>query len=68
MGKKAHSDIVGFLENEMGYESFILEKDSGLCASSIFYKKDKFKCLETGHINLDFRMINPNEACTVGKD
>ena len=46
IGKKAHSDVVNFLEKEMGYESYILEKDSGLFASAIFYKKDMFQCLE----------------------
>lgn len=52
----------------MGYESNILEKDSGLCASSIFYKKDKFKCLEKGHFNLNFRMIDHDYAEAMGND
>lgn len=65
IGRQVHVDLVQFLKNELGYDSYILEKDSGLCASAIFYKKDKFECLEKGKLNLNFRMINPGEAQTI---
>lgn len=68
IGKKAHKDVVDFLTKEMGYDSYILEKDSGLFASAIFYKRDKFECLEKGRLNLDFRMLNPELATTVEHD
>lgn len=68
VGRRAHVDIVQFLSDELGYDSYILEKDSGLCASSIFFKRDKFKCLEKGKVNLNFRMVNPELAEVVGQD
>lgn len=68
VGKKAHKDVLDFLTNEMGYEAQILEKDSGLCASSIFYKKNKYKCLERGNFNLDFKMLDHDTAITMDND
>ena len=54
----------------MGYESYILEKEIGLSASAIFYKKDKFKCVKKGHINLDYRpsRIMPNQYEIIGNN
>ena len=54
IGKKAHTDLKNFLTFEMGYADYIIEKDSGLSASAIFYKKDKFQCIAQGKLNLDY--------------
>ena len=43
-----------FLVKEMDYCHYIMEKDNGLSASAIFYKKDKFDMLEKGHLCLDY--------------
>jgi hypothetical protein len=32
--------------NNMGYDNYIEEKESGNSACAIFYKKDKFKLLQ----------------------
>lgn len=50
----------------MGYDSFVIEKDSGLCASAIYYKSDYFRCLDKGKLNLNFKMLNPDLAQAVG--
>ena len=46
----------------MGYEGFVHEKDNGLSASAIFYKKDKFQCTSRGHINLDYGPSKTNQG------
>lgn len=68
IGRKAHLDIVGFLSDELEYDNFVLEKDCGIFASSIFWKRDRFECLQKGQVNLDYKMITPELAETLQKD
>ena len=42
IGQQASVQLHSFLTDQMGYEGFVHEKDNGLSASAIFYKKDKF--------------------------
>jgi hypothetical protein len=40
-GEEAHEDLVSFME-KLGYDKYIVERKSGMNATAIFYKKDKF--------------------------
>lgn len=68
IGKKAHLELVDFLVNEMGYEPYIYEKGNGLYASAIFYKRDKFECLEKGKLGLDFKSDGSGKIDEVGNE
>ena len=41
-GKDAHQDLVSYLD-DLGYEKYIVERESGMNATGIFYKKDTFE-------------------------
>ena len=41
-GKEAHEDFVSFMEKQ-GYDKYIVERKTGMNATAIFYKKDKFQ-------------------------
>jgi len=52
-GKAEHRDLMSFLSNELGYAHHLVEMENGKCASAVFYKKDKFRCLKKDHLQLD---------------
>lgn len=53
--KEVHKDFVNFMNNEMEYDSKIVESDVGMAANAIFFKRNKFKLVQHGSLDLNYK-------------
>ena len=40
LSKHAGSDLLNFMKDQMKYDHVMIEKDGGLCATAVFYKRE----------------------------